>query len=232
MLILLPPSEGKTAPRRGRPLDLATLSFPELTGTRTGLLDGLGLPELRRAPTAAAGSVYSGVLYQALDLPSLEAGALRRARSQVVVFSGLWGALRLPDRIPAYRLPIQSRLPAVGPLPALWRAPLATVLPAAARRGLVVDCRSSAYATAWRPTGPLAERTVRVRVLREVDGVRSVVSHMAKHTRGLITREIVTGGLDPRRPEELVEALAPRFHVELSPGRPGNPRDLDVVEWG
>ncbi len=31
MLILLPPSEGKTAARRGRPLDLGTLSFPALT---------------------------------------------------------------------------------------------------------------------------------------------------------------------------------------------------------
>ena len=30
MLILLPPSEGKDVPRRGRPLDLSDLSFPDL----------------------------------------------------------------------------------------------------------------------------------------------------------------------------------------------------------
>ena len=41
MLILLPPSEGKTAPRRGKPLDLAELSFPELTETRDLLLTAL-----------------------------------------------------------------------------------------------------------------------------------------------------------------------------------------------
>ena len=41
MLILLPPSEGKTAPRRGKPLDLAELSFPELTETRERLLTTL-----------------------------------------------------------------------------------------------------------------------------------------------------------------------------------------------
>ena len=34
MLILLPPSEGKTAPRRGTRLDLDRLSFPGLSGAR------------------------------------------------------------------------------------------------------------------------------------------------------------------------------------------------------
>lgn len=41
MLILLPPSEGKTAPRRGKPLNLADLSFPQLTTTREALLTAL-----------------------------------------------------------------------------------------------------------------------------------------------------------------------------------------------
>ena len=38
-LVLLPPSEGKLAPARGRPLDLAALSFPPLTPLRESLLD-------------------------------------------------------------------------------------------------------------------------------------------------------------------------------------------------
>jgi hypothetical protein len=41
VLILLPPSEGKAAPRRGKPLDLAVLSSPELTTARTTLLSAL-----------------------------------------------------------------------------------------------------------------------------------------------------------------------------------------------
>ncbi len=41
MLILLPPSEGKTAPSRGKPLDLAALSFPSLHQARAEVLDAL-----------------------------------------------------------------------------------------------------------------------------------------------------------------------------------------------
>ena len=41
MLILLPPSEGKSAPRRGHPLRLGALSFPELYDARAEMLDAL-----------------------------------------------------------------------------------------------------------------------------------------------------------------------------------------------
>src|SRR5436190_1136032 len=41
MLILLPPSEGKSAPGRGRPLELESLSQPSLTPARERVLDGL-----------------------------------------------------------------------------------------------------------------------------------------------------------------------------------------------
>ena len=41
MLILLPPSEGKAAPARGKPLDLDRLSFPALTEARAQVLGTL-----------------------------------------------------------------------------------------------------------------------------------------------------------------------------------------------
>jgi len=94
VLVLLPPSEGKSAPRRGRPLDLAGLSFPELHAARSEVLEalvdlsttlptadvagvlGLGATQhdlvqrnavLTTAPTSRADRVYSGVLYESLD---------------------------------------------------------------------------------------------------------------------------------------------------------------------
>lgn len=41
VLILLPPSEGKTAPSRGKSLDLGRLSTPSLTAARSQVLDAL-----------------------------------------------------------------------------------------------------------------------------------------------------------------------------------------------
>jgi cytoplasmic iron level regulating protein YaaA (DUF328/UPF0246 family) len=256
VLLLLPPSEGKAdAPARGRPLDLDDLSFPELTSTREKVLAALielctddpdsaaaalGLSPGQRhelvrntalltAAARPAGTVYTGVLYDALGLATLDAAAKRRAARSVVVGSALFGALRPGDRIPPYRLSMATKLPAVGNLAAAWRAALAEVLPAAAGRGVVVDLRSSTYAAAWRPAGPLATRTVAVRVLAERDGVRTVVSHMAKHTRGLVARHLLSEGAAPRTPEDVRDALAGGFRVELAPAAASAPRTLDVV---
>ena len=65
------------------------------------------------------------------------------------------------------------------------------MLPGVAGRGVVVDCRSSTYAAAWAPQGPLAERWVQVRV--------PGATHMAKHTRGLVARQLCGVGRDARR---------------------------------
>jgi cytoplasmic iron level regulating protein YaaA (DUF328/UPF0246 family) len=255
VLILVPSPESKTPVRRGKPLDLAGLSFPTLAATRAAVLDALitvsdepdatarlGVPAsleevvrrnvaLRDAPTATADSVYAGVLLGAVGLADLDAASRRRARAWVVVISALWGAVRLGDRIPAYRLNMCGPLPGLAHLPDEWRGPLSEVLPPAARRGIVVDCRSAEYASAWRPTGELAERTVVVKVFRERDGKRGLVTHNAKFTRGLVVRRIVADAIDPRRPEGLAEALADHFKVELRPpDRPGRPRQLDVFE--
>ena len=258
MLVLLPPSEGKTAPRRGKPLDLGTLSFPGLTATREEVLDALVSlaakdtqralevlklsprqtdevardAALETAPTAAAGSVYTGVLYDALDLATLDAAAKRRAQRSVVVASALFGALRLGDRIPAYRLSGDVVLPELGTVSSLWRDPLATALPEAAGRGIVVDLRSGVYAAMWKPTGDVASRTVAVRVLQQLpDGSRAVVSHFNKATKGRLLRHWLTTGADPRDADDLADASASMGVVVELGEKPkaGAVRRLDVV---
>jgi len=103
MLILLPPSEGKAAPERGAPLDLDSLTFAaELGERRAELIDALD-PALREAPAAPAAEVYTGVLYQRLDLLQLPAAARRRATKRVLIASALWGFVRPEDRIPTAR---------------------------------------------------------------------------------------------------------------------------------
>jgi hypothetical protein len=67
-------------------------------------------------------------------------------------------------------------------------------------------------------------------VATERDGERSVVSHAAKHTRGLVARHLLTrGGRAPRDAEGLTAAVAERFEAELAPAAPGRPRRLEVV---
>lgn len=258
MLIVLPPSESKRpSPRRGAPVDLARLSFPELGPTRARVLDALVAtsteadalarllvgpsvaPEVARnvrlheAPARPVLDVYSGVLFDALSPATLSATAKRRAAARVVVVSGLWGALRPPDRIPAYRLNVCAHLVGMPALEPLWREVLPAVLAdAAGRRGVVVDLRSSSYAAMGMPRA-LGDRTVAVRVLRDDAGQRSVVSHMAKHTRGLVARHLLEVGADPRTPEDLAEALADRWPVELTPpARAGKAWTVDVVVPG
>lgn len=256
MRILLPPSEGKATGGRGRPLDTDRLSFPELNPMRRAVLDALvhasarddaldvlGAPkgaadqvaanvDVWSAPARRVSDLYTGVLYDALDAASLDAPARRRAGTRLVVVSALFGALRLGDRVPPYRLSMDVDLPGVGRLAPAWRGPLDQVLPAAAGSGLVVDMRSSTYVAAWRPTGALAERTVAVHVVRETDRGRSAVSHMAKHTRGLLTRYLLAHDVDPRTPEALVDALRDDHDVTIDEARPGRPRRLEIVEPG
>ena len=258
MLVLLPPSEGKTAAARGKPLDLGDLSFPGLTSTRETVLEALvslatrdperaltvlglsprQLDEVARdavletAPTAAAAKVYSGVLYEALDLASLDAPAKRRAQRQLVVSSALFGALHVGDRIPAYRLSAEANLPGLGAVSALWRDPLAAVMTEAAGRALVVDLRSGAYAAMWRPTGDIASRTVAVRVLQELpDGSRKVVSHFNKATKGRLVRQWMRDGADPRDADDLADACEKAgIDAELGPRPPaGVVRGLDLI---
>nr|WP_180218169.1 peroxide stress protein YaaA [Streptomyces albus] len=234
---MLPPSEGKAEGGQGRPLDLEALSLPRLAPARETVLDELvslcradeekarevlGLSQglrgevaknagLRTAPARPAGEIYTGVLYDALDLAGLAPAARRRAARSLLVFSALWGSVGIEDRIPSYRLSGGVKLPGTGPLGRYWRGPLESALPGAAGDGLVLDLRSSAYAAMWKPKGEPARRTVTVRVLQStvVDGVekRSVVSHFNKATKGRLVRALLEAGADPATPAELAAAL-------------------------
>jgi cytoplasmic iron level regulating protein YaaA (DUF328/UPF0246 family) len=169
------------------------------------------------------------VLYDALDLASLDTAAKRRAGRSLLVFSGLWGAVRVTDRIPSYRCSMGVRLPGLGALGSHWRTPMAGVLAEAAGNGLVLDLRSSAYAAAWKPKGEVAGRTATVRVLHAPTG--KVVSHFNKATKGRMVRSLLSAGVSPKGPAELVEALRELGYVveAQAPARSGQAWALDVL---
>lgn len=246
MLILLAPSERKATPALGlRPVELATLSHPGLNpvrerilaalerlarGPRPQALRALGLSPglsaeldrdagLRDAPAAPAGTVYTGVLYEHLDLGSLGVDARARAAERMLIASALWGVVRLEDRIPAYRLSMGAKLPRLGGLATFWRPALTAALP---RDGLVVDCRSGAYAAAWRPA---AATVVSVRAFTAQG---DVVSHRAKATRGDVARLLVQTSVAPTDPEGVAALVERAGHRVALTGPTGSPSAWSV----
>lgn len=257
MLILLPPSESKAPTESGRPFAINGLSLPELNPTRVRVRkalvklscgresrarDVLGLSQrqtdeldrnrhLLEANALPASRVYAGVLYAALDYTSLPIAARRRVDRSVLVFSALWGSVRLDDEIPAYRLSGDVTLPRVGPVAALWREPLAAAILDAADSDLVFDLRSGTYAKMWTPDADLASRTVVARVMQErPDGSRAVVSHHNKATKGRLVRALALQSAMPTSVDALATLIERQGVItELHAPEPGKPWRLDMV---
>ncbi|MGY1916665.1 peroxide stress protein YaaA [Blastococcus sp. SYSU DS0973] len=216
MLVLLPPSETKAPGGDGPPLDLGSLTAPQLTPVRRELAEALvelagdvpasraalGLSAkqdeeiARNAALFTSGTLpalhrYTGVLYDALDVGSLTRGQRARADRRLAVGSALFGLVAGNDRIPAYRLSAGSALPGLPTLRSLWKPALGPVL--AGTDGLVVDLRSGSYAA----LAPIAG-AITVTVLSErPDGSRAVVSHFNKAHKGRIARLLAGTTAEP-----------------------------------
>jgi cytoplasmic iron level regulating protein YaaA (DUF328/UPF0246 family) len=216
VLVLLPPSETKHPGGDGAPLDLATLTAPELTPVRTEIAEALvklagDVPAARAAlglspaqdaeiernaalwtsSTLPALERYTGVLYDALDVRTLTRAQRARADRRLAVGSALFGLVRGEDRIPAYRLSAGSALPGLPTLRSLWKPAASPVLAAAG--DLVVDLRSGSYA-ALAPVPGAATLTV---LSERPDGTRAVVSHFNKAHKGRLARLLATTTAEP-----------------------------------
>lgn len=259
MLILLPPSEGKTRPS-GTPYVAADLSWTELNPTRDDIVAELGdvlnspaaladlkltgaakreFPlnsDLAKASAGPAHEVYTGVLFQALDYANLSDYGRRHAPGRIAIASALWGLVGLEDKIPAYRLSAGMKLPNLGGLTAVWRKSLSPALDPVSQDQIIIDCRSGPYVSMWKPRGEARENWLPVRVFSQKDGTRTVVSHNAKHTRGLLARHLLqdeNGAV--RSVDDVAEAASsmPHVLVELNAvpnAKPSTPlRTLDLI---
>lgn len=211
MLVLLPPSEGKTLPPKGSALNLSKLApFPDeliesrstvieeliSVSARPNALDILGVgqrirPEVEantllwEAATAPAYEIYSGVLYEAGRIRELGAQYEPRENFQVLVQSALFGLVDLKSDIPRYRLSMDTKLPHLGSLASFWKSSLGSLMDSLAHHQIVVDCRSGAYIKAW-PGIEGEHDLIRVNAVRDRDSKRTVVSHSAKRYRGML----------------------------------------------
>ncbi|MGV0408418.1 peroxide stress protein YaaA [Corynebacterium resistens] len=226
MLIVLPPSETKSVGGDGAPLNFADLSFPLLNSTRESIahdlaalddsqaMAALGISEKLRveaahnralfdSPTQPAILRYTGVLYDALDVPSLPPSAWRN----LAIGSALFGVVMAADPIPHYRLSGTVKLPPSNDtLKKRWGSQITDTLASYQDKagGPIVDLRSGTYQQLGKLPGAI---TVRVES-EQTDGSRKVVSHFNKHYKGLVARELATCGSTPRAINDIASILA------------------------
>lgn len=220
MLIVLPPSETKAIGGDDAPLNMDALSFPSLNPIRKSIskdlsslspdqaLTMLKLSEklreevaantqLLHAPTMPAILRYTGVLYDALDAPTLP----HSAWSRLAIGSALFGVVGASDPIPRYRLSGSSKVPnADGTIPTMkkrWGSAITTALSNA--DDFIVDLRSGTYQQLGKVPGAT---TVRVESVQP-NGVRKVISHFNKHYKGELARVLALSDASPSSIEEV-----------------------------
>ncbi|AWB95070.1 peroxide stress protein YaaA [Agromyces badenianii] len=253
MRLLLPPSETKRDGGAGDSLELDRLSFPVLTPQRvesTAAVVGLsGEPaammralklgprqahevdrnrSLRESATMPALDRYTGVLFDALDAPTLDEDARAFAAEHVVVHSALFGLVGAMDEIPAYRLSHDSRVPGLR-LRQHWRAAIVALLESGADAGVVLDLRSEGYAE----LGPAPARgeSAFVRVVAvDASGRSRALNHFNKRAKGLFTRALLTSRPQIASIDELIEwAHDAGFTLSFAPQHDAGLRELELV---
>lgn len=124
VIILIPPSEGKTPYGTGKPLtkldDQVKPVYDRLLAYRGDLSQFYGVKgkaleaarlanaQVLKAPTLPAIERYSGVVYDGIDYPTLSPNAQRFFDDHVRIVSALFGFVSPRDPIPDYKLKIEK----------------------------------------------------------------------------------------------------------------------------
>lgn len=213
MLILLPPSETKRSGGVGISIDKLAIIWAALDPARDQLIDalqslcadqatatkalGLGKKaasdlaanlELKTAPTMAAVLRYIGVLFDALDYPTLSKAAQQRVTEKLFIQSALFGLLPATEQIPYYRFSAGSSLPGMS-LKSVWTDAHAAVWPRMI--GPILDMRSNAYVD----LNPIPD-THESYFVEIFDSTGKAMNHFNKKAKGVLTRAALEHGLE------------------------------------
>ncbi len=240
-LILIPPSEGKASGGSRTPWEQRTRRTALLDPARREVIAALmnamcgDLPartkllgvgeagtaeatrtnlEIDAALTRPAIERYDGVLYGALDHTTLGPTDRRRLNSQVLIFSGLWGAVAPDDPIPDYKCKMGASLAPLGKLSTWWRPRLAELLEERSAGRVVWNLLPNEHDAAYAPS-PDSRRELRVRFLDDVhrNGARELVTvnHWNKLLKGSLVRHLLSTQLNG--PDGLEEFTHPQGYV-------------------
>lgn len=155
-------------------------------------------------------------------------GDQRQLEELTLVFSALFGPVRLTDLITPHRLSGSVKLPGQGSVASIWSKALKELLAQQLSGHVVVDLRSAEYGAMYRPArgGECLTLNIAVAKVNPATGKRSVVSHWAKHTRGLLAgallRAVASGQLaasdgDVDEILQVAAALEGVKEVEITP---------------
>lgn len=121
LLFLLPPSEGKNKESLfdsellsfsfDKPSQIAQNATPkDLKCQWTRYEEGIELnSSITSQKTNQAIDRYSGVMYNAINYADMNQGGKQYFQEKFLIFSGLYGAVKITDRIANYKLPIETK---------------------------------------------------------------------------------------------------------------------------
>ena len=205
MLILLPPSETKRSGGVGISIDQLAIIWAALDPARDQLIDalqalcsdselatrrlGLGKQaqadiqanlEIKTAPTMPAVMRYHGVIFDALNYPTLSEAGKARVTEKLFIQSALFGLLPATEQIPYYRFSAGSTLPGLN-LKQIWTEAHQAVWPRMV--GPILDMRSLAYVE-LNPI-PEGHESYFVEVF---DAAGKAMNHFNKKAKGVLAR--------------------------------------------
>lgn len=237
MLIFLPPSENKTPATTTETNKFENLSFPQLNNYRkeiyTKLIEISKTPEakqnlhlgknsnqeikrninLHKEPINQAIKIYTGVLYEALNYASFNETNKQKAEQSILIFSALWGIIKISDKIPAYRLNTKTKLHPKQTINSIWKEALQDTLNQICKEKIILDCRSTPYKNFWKPPN---KKLVTTKIVQKIADKEKTISHMAKKTRGKLANHLLTRKQGtPTTLTQLLEASQEKWDTQL-----------------
>lgn len=214
-VILLPPSEGKASGGNGKKPwsgesglfggslgdyrnDVATRLLAIKGGDQKLLgVKGTHLAQAQEdncaligAPSLPAWQRYTGVVWDHLNVATLERGSRSTAIKRIFVPSGLAGIVRADDPLPSYRLKMGARLAPFGNMAAWWRDDITDAFVSHIKNTLVVDLLPNDHKAALNWDN--IPRVVHVDLVSKKGSV--VGGHNAKAAKGLLARQLLQSG--------------------------------------
>jgi hypothetical protein len=148
---------------------------------------------LRTTPTLPAIERYTGVMYDAIEHRTLDAGAREVFGQSVIIMSGLFGMVRPFDMIPAYKLKMGGKVMRGKSCAVIWKKLLTKSLADSVQGGVVWDLLPNEHSAAWDPSAITYEKRFTVKfVERNVDGQLKTVNHWSKLLKGALIRHLVS----------------------------------------